>query len=682
MLNRVFYFSGLVMAVVMIVVTVFLIIDRSRQVADVRSVFWRNVAYTTSQSDFELARLIDTLVQSRDADSAVGATEIGDRFEVALSRFIGLTEGRNREQIFVHDSARATVRNNVSVLETLEPDIVQFAVLNRDEQNALLAELRALSKKMHATTVNVATTDDVQKTEFYNKLVENARLEILLLGLVFLAGATAFANAYMERRRFVKLNQSLSDIVAERTRELEQSNRQLRDEITERTTTQERYRALIDLATDGIMVFDADTGQFVEANPRSAMLFGCPSDQLLGKLGPAHLSPEVQADGRRSDLASRGYIRDALEGDFPKFEWLHKDVDDKVFPCEVALARFPDVERNLIRASITDLTDRKDLEKQRLELQGQLAQSQKLEAIGQLTGGIAHDFNNLLNVVLGNLELLREQTDDVEDHDLIDAAIAATYRGADLTRKMLTFARQAHLDPTELDLSEIVQHMDNWITRTIPASIRVEKFLLPDLWRVEADRSMVESAVLNLLINARDAMPDGGVISLETANVVLDAPLDGGTGDDLEPGRYALLAVSDTGVGVSPDDLSRVFDPFFTTKGPAQGSGLGLSMVHGFMRQSGGGARIYSNLGIGTTIKLYFPVSQAANGKAPLANDESERIPIAAARILVAEDQEAVVELLVRILRNEGHEVVPARTGDQALEIFRNDQSFDLLVTC
>ena len=247
---------------------------------------------------------------------------------------------------------------------------------------------------------------------------------------------------------------------------------------------------------------------------------------------------------------------------------------------------------------------------------------------------------------------------------------------------MLNFARRADLHPTKLDLSDVAQQMENWIARTIPASIRVEMSLEKDLWPVHADRATTESALLNLMINARDAITDGGVVTLETSNVILDHTLECGVGDDLDPGRYALLAVSDTGVGIPEHQIQHAFEPFYTTKGLAKGSGLGLSMVHGFMRQSGGGARIYSEVDIGTTVKLYFPVS--LNSKEEHETTEPARVTfesVIKARILVAEDQDEVLDLLFCILENEGHTVVPARTGDQALELFEADQTFDLLVT-
>ncbi len=444
---------------------------------------------------------------------------------------------------------------------------------------------------------------------------------------------------------------------------------------------EERYRALVDLAIDAILITDVEADKFIEANPLAAQILGYSTETLLNSIAPEALSPEFQPDARRSVETMRAYLNEALQGGFPSFEWTFRNRDRQDIPCEVSLAAFPDSRRQLVRSSIVDITERIAEAQHRSDLETQLAQAQKLEAIGQMTGGVAHDFNNLLNVILGNLELLLEETENPEDNDLINAAIDATYKGAGLTKSMLNFARRAHLEPTQLNLSEIVRDMDNWISRTIPASIKVAKSLQPDLWQTVADLSNTESALLNLMINARDAMPNGGVITIETSNVTIDALLNGDIGDELAPGRYALLAVSDTGDGISPENIERVFDPFFTTKEPGEGTGLGLSMVHGFMNQSHGSVRIYSEIGIGTTVKLYFKTSDVPEIEQPIDKSEPDVAPKTTARILIAEDQEAVIDLLVRILRNEGHEVAPALTGDQALQIFQSDNSFDLLVT-
>ena len=450
----------------------------------------------------------------------------------------------------------------------------------------------------------------------------------------------------------------------------------------DRQNKEARFRTLVDLASDGIMIFDVDQEKFIEANPRSSRIFGYSVQHLLEALGPAMLSPKFQPDGRRSDETSRAYLMEALEGNFPRFEWMHLNASGIEFPCEVSLARYPDPERNLVRASIVDLSERKEAEALRNELEGQLAQAQKLEAVGQLTGGIAHDFNNLLNVILGNLELLKDEIGEDEASKFIDAALRATNRGADLTKNLLNFARRADLSPKSIILSNIVAQMDNWIARTIPANISVERSLADDLWAVEADPSATENALLNLMINARDAINESGTITLETTNTILEGAQDPGVGDDLPPGRYVILAVSDTGKGMSTEDAEHAFEPFFTTKEVGSGSGLGLSMIHGFMRQSKGAARIYTEAGVGTTVKLYFPalireeIDQDVGGSV-----EASEEAIIRARVIVAEDQPDVSEVITRILEKEGHEVVAFSNGDEALAHFTKDDAFDLLLT-
>ncbi len=463
--------------------------------------------------------------------------------------------------------------------------------------------------------------------------------------------------------------------------------RRIGDGLTTRLTLEElqsserRNRALVDHATEAIVILDLDTGTFMEANPAAARLYGVPVEGLIGHYGPAQLSPEFQPDGERSDAKAMRYIMEALEGGFPEFEWVHRNIEGKDVPCHIALARFPDPTRRLVRGSIIDISERKATEAQTADLEARLIQAQKLEAVGQMTGGVAHDFNNLLNVILGNLELLEEVELSTDDLQLIESAITATHRGADLTQKMLSFARRAHLEPAVINLSDVVRDMDNWMSRTLPATIDVRMELEPALWPVEADHASTESAILNLIINARDAMRNGGVLTIETANVMIEDDDAASKIGDVTPGSHVMLAISDTGTGIPDEYLERVFEPFFTTKGTGQGSGLGLSMVHGFMKQSGGTVRVYSEPGVGTTLKLYFraakqlPLPRASKEGGDAVQDSS------GFRILVAEDQREVRDVLERILKSAGYEVVAAPDGDAAMRLFVEDGDFDILVT-
>lgn len=316
------------------------------------------------------------------------------------------------------------------------------------------------------------------------------------------------------------------------------------------------------------------------------------------------------------------------------------------------------------------------------QLQEQLFQSQKMDAVGKLTGGVAHDFNNLLAVIMGNLELLDDELKAAHEKELVKNAIDAILRGSELTRNMLSFARQAPLEPSIVDLNQLVRNMQNWIGRTLPTTIEVETSLLAGLWPTEIDASSAESGLLNLILNARDAMPKGGKLTIETSNIRVDDDYVNLRGEDIEPGRYVLLAVSDTGDGIEPNDLEKIFEPFFTTKPVGLGSGLGLSMLEGFMKQSGGTVRVYSEPGVGTTFKLYFPAAMAipepVAPTVPMATSDSAGTQ---ATILLVEDNADVRKTISVALVNAGYRVFEATTGDQGRLVFDQHPEIDLMVT-
>jgi len=266
----------------------------------------------------------------------------------------------------------------------------------------------------------------------------------------------------------------------------------------------------------------------------------------------------------------------------------------------------------------TDITERK-------LAQEQLQQAQKMEAIGQLTGGIAHDFNNLLTVILGNFELIGEELgDDKKLRTLIESGIKASGRGADLTHRLLAYSRKQSLKPTAIDLDELVVGMSDMLRRTLGGSVEIRVLEEPGLWRCHADQSQLENALLNLSINARDAMPEGGLLTIETANVTLDTGYAAAL-DEVAPGDYVMLAISDSGTGIEAEALKHVFEPFFTTKDIGKGSGLGLSMVYGFSKQSGGTVAIQSEPGEGTTIRLYLPRAEALRADVSVDEEMPER---------------------------------------------------------
>jgi len=333
---------------------------------------------------------------------------------------------------------------------------------------------------------------------------------------------------------------------------------------------------------------------------------------------------------------------------------------------------------------ILDVTKEVETQKQ-LEAQREIAQiallAQKRESIGQLTGGVAHDFNNLLAVIMGNLEMLRDDLSDDKQLQMIDASISATKSGADLTRNMLAFGREAMLKNEVIDLNKLVDDTQSWTGRTLPANIIVETSLMAGLWKIEADPSSTESALLNLTLNARDAMPDGGTLTLKTTNVRIEQDRKESWQQELDPGKYVILAVCDTGHGIPKDVLPKVFDPFFSTKERGAGTGLGLSMIHGFMRQSRGAVQVYSEPGVGTTFKLYFKAlegdTKTMQPETPVVENSSPN----GQRILVVEDEAEVLSVVVATLEKAGYNVASATTGDDAHSIFEADPSFDLLLT-
>ena len=309
----------------------------------------------------------------------------------------------------------------------------------------------------------------------------------------------------------------------------------------------------------------------------------------------------------------------------------------------------------------------------------QLEHAQRMEAVGQLTGGLAHDFNNLLAVVIGNLDILHDHVADNPDaKEPLDLALKASLGGATLIRQLLAFSRRQALSPKAFDFNALVASTRALMARTLGEHIVVEMRLAPDLWPCLADASQLESAVANLAINARDAMPNGGRLTLETANLQLDGTYVSGNPDVL-PGDYVMLAVSDTGTGIPPEVLGRVFEPFFTTKEHGKGSGLGLSMVYGFAKQSRGHVQIYSEIGHGTTIRLYLPRAAKETAVAAAPAPERSADTKIGADVLVVEDNVDVRKIVCKLLRDFDCAVLEASSAAAALDILKSDAKIDLM---
>lgn len=344
--------------------------------------------------------------------------------------------------------------------------------------------------------------------------------------------------------------------------------------------------------------------------------------------------------------------------------------DGQVFPAEV------------VATSVTDRRGRvlgymrsfRDLTKQVAQAEA-LHRSQRLDALGQLTGGVAHDFNNILTIVLGNLEQVFETPDLQEKHDYCRRALEAGEMGARLTRRLLSFARQRKLEPAVLHLNDHIASMVEVLERALGETVSLSTTFAPDLWMVCVDPSEIENAILNLSVNARDAMVRGGRVSIETANLELSVD------DVLEEygipaGDYIRISVADNGAGMSPDTVKRAFEPFFTTKGSGKGTGLGLSSIHGFVKQSGGNATIYSELGKGTVVNLYLPRVTVAGSPPKVKADHS--IAPENLKVLVVEDNPELRQLVVERIRRLGYAVDDAPSGASALQKL-STESFDIL---
>jgi len=446
--------------------------------------------------------------------------------------------------------------------------------------------------------------------------------------------------------------------------------------IAERDRAQaSKMAAILKGMPDGILVVDGDL-RLVEWNEHFPEFAGVPSGMLrvgldmsdilraqatAGEFGPVDVEAEVE---RRMALLRSGGSIGVIERMRPNGETL-------------------ELRRNLLPEGgfvtlYTDISARRQAETQ-------LRQAQKMEAVGHLTGGVAHDFNNLLMVILGNLELAVQAlgtSNLVRAQRKVEVAQGGAQRAAALTQRLLAFSRRQNLDPQPVDANKNLSSISELLRHSIGSSIELETVLAGDLWEAVVDPNQLENALLNLAINARDAMPDGGKITVETANTFLDAAY-AASNDEVKAGQYVMVAVSDGGTGMTPDQAARAFEPFFTTKGIGKGSGLGLSQVFGFIKQSSGHVKIYSEPGAGTTVKLYLPRLIRDNEAATETIVQEAGVPRARTGecILVVEDDQDVLAFSMDALETLGYSVVSAKDAEHALAILGGRADVTLLFT-
>jgi PAS domain S-box-containing protein len=489
------------------------------------------------------------------------------------------------------------------------------------------------------------------------------------LGDVWIAAADASSAAL---RRLIADAASAASRRRSMSSMLERINRQLmpasdlRDEAKQRRLAQsDRFLAsLLAHAPDAILATDLNA-RIVAWNDAASTLFHRDADEAMGR--PL---TSLFAESFRENLAA--LLERTKAGEVVRTDEIQALLPDLTTrTAEVILAPVYGESGRVGNLSVIvrDITERVDAE-------NRLRQSQKMEAIGHLTGGVAHDFNNLLTVVIGNLELLdRHLQRDRRARDLADQAMKAAERGATLVRQLLSFGRRQALRPTAVDLNELVATTLDLLRRTLGETIEIETRLAPALEPARVDRNQLESALLNLCLNARDAMPEGGRLTIQTTR--RRVPEDFAS-EDLRPGDYAVLTVVDFGVGMSPEVQARAFEPFFTTKDVGEGSGLGLSMVYGFAKQSGGHVELSSEPGRGTTVTLFLPIMPSLPD--PAAEEaEAEHRSVARATVLLVEDDPDVRSTVVAMLTDLGCQVLEAQDGPSALRILEGTTHIDLL---
>ncbi len=460
-------------------------------------------------------------------------------------------------------------------------------------------------------------------------------------------------------------------------------------DITERQTahdnllqSERRYRQLIEAVID-YAIFQLDSSGYVASwNPGAQHIKGYAPEEIIGK----HFSAFYTEEDRKADVPARALAEAAGKGRFEAEGWRVRK-DGSKFWASVVIDRIEDDSGNLVGfAKVTrDISERKEAQDRLREVQAQLAASQKLEAIGQLSGGIAHDFNNLLMIVIGNLETAERHARQLAANSNLSRALSYARRGAQraaaLTSRLLAFSRRQPLDPKPINLNNFLNGLQEFLQRTLGERIEVQTVGSAGVWAVEVDANHLESAIVNLAINARDAMPEGGKLTVEAVNVSSDEDYFRWN-PELPPGQYVVICVTDTGSGMTPETLSHAFEPFYTTKEPGQGTGLGLSQVYGFVKQSGGHVKIYSELEQGTTIKIYLPryhgnaVAEAEQPDMTVAEGDTTET------ILVVEDDSDLRTYIVDVLRDLNYRVLAASSAQAALTILLQDQpKIDLLLT-
>jgi PAS domain S-box-containing protein len=543
-------------------------------------------------------------------------------------------------------------------------------IAQRGSHEEAMRSIRLGSNLMDQLRQRAQTILDAQ-TKAYRSEQLGVKRQTWIASLAFAGGIAAclglIAWLFTIRGREVHTRRALEG-------ELRALNMELEDRVQERTQQVKKAGVLLNSVVENLpdMVLlkelDGDGFRYILVNAAGERMLGRTRDEIIGK-SERDLFPAAEAE---TVVKSNKAV---LESGKPR-RFTERKMTTPSGVRVVETRMVPIVNGRgapaLLLAIIRDVTDSRARETQ-------LRQLQRMDAIGRLTGGVAHDFNNLLAIIHGNSELLRDQMEDgTESAEMVDEVIGAAGRGAELVRRLLAYARMQHLESEAIDLNARLPNIIGLLHRVLGENVTVRSRPSEGLWLANVDSTQVDDALVNLAINARDAMPDGGTLTIETCNIHLDEDY-AAHHVEVRPGEYVMLAVSDTGTGMSQDVIERAFEPFFTTKEEGHGTGLGLSQIFGWVKQSGGHIKIYSELGHGTTIKLYLPRAESELEAKPAATDLGT--PKGDETILVVEDNPNVRKTVVRQLHDLGYKTIEADSGARAIDLARGGLKFDLLLT-
>ena len=620
------------------------LIEVNRYLSEIKDVESRSRGFYITGDEEILRGKESSLASMRQSAARLAAIEAGDDL------------GRRLDSLILTADQRIAYSNRLMGLRGKPVEAMQAIRLGSDLMDRLRADSEAIITEQ--TRSYRAEQQVLQRQAWLTSLALAGGVALCLGAIAWLF---AIRGREVERRRRLEeelrsLNLELEDRVQERTKQVERASRLL--------------NAVVENIPDMVLLKEpSGTGfRYLLINAAGEELLGKSRDEIIGRtetdLFPAEESALVVEANRT--VAASGEPRILTDRTLTTASG-ERTVETRMVPIANGNGQTA-----LILAIVRDVSESKRREEQ-------LRQLQRMDAIGRLTGGVAHDFNNLLAIIHGNSELVRDRLQPGSElAEMTDDVIGAASRGAELVRRLLAFARMQHLEPTSVDLGERLPNVIGLLQRALGENVQLQVRMAEGLWPAIIDPTQVDDALLNLAINGRDAMPGGGTLTIETQNVHLDEDY-AAHHVEVAPGDYVMLAVSDTGTGMAPDVLARAFEPFFTTKEEGQGTGLGLSQVFGWVKQSNGHIKIYSEVGHGTTIKLYLPRAMAEGAVAPaptdsaaLGGDET---------ILVVEDNPNVRKTVIRQLHDLGYASVEAESGARALEMVAEGLAFDLLLT-